>query len=106
GELVVAMDAVLDNTVSATRHVTGLSKELSTNTTNAVGGVPVQKIGRQLIEPVATSVDDVRQQTDDITGYVAGRCTATEILQRVPALDDQRTAYVMKRQRESTGPVP
>jgi methyl-accepting chemotaxis protein len=98
-ELATAMDAVLEHTVSATRHVTEVSQELSINTTGAVGEVQFQDIGRQLIEHVVTAVDGIRQQTDDVAAYAAGRSTAAEIIQRVPPVDDQRTTHVMKRQR-------
>jgi methyl-accepting chemotaxis protein len=104
-ELAEAMDAVLDGTVKATRQVTEVSRALSANTTGAVGEVQFQDIGRQLIEHVISAVDDVRQQADDVAGYVSGRSTAAEVLDRIHALDDQRTRHVMARQRETHAAV-
>lgn len=104
-ELAAAMDAVLEGTVSATRQVTEISHALSANTMGAVGEVQFQDIGRQLVEHVASAVDDLRRQTDDVMEYAAGRYTAEEILQRLLVIDDQRATHVMDRQRETHATV-
>lgn len=104
-ELAETMDAVLEGTVKATQQVTDVSRALSANTTGAVGEVQFQDIGRQLIEHVVSAVEDVRQQTDDVAAYASGRCSAAEILQRVRAVEDQRSQHVMARQRDTHAAV-
>ena len=104
-ELAETMDAVLADTVRATRQVTEVSRALSANTTGAVGEVQFQDIGRQLVEHVISAVEDVQQQADDVAAYASGRCTADEILERVRAVDDQRATHVMARQRETHAAV-
>jgi methyl-accepting chemotaxis protein len=104
-DLAATMDAVLADTVAATRQVNEISQALSANTISAVGEVQFQDIGRQLVEHVAAAVEDLRQQTDDVTAYASGRYTADEVMQRVLLVKDRDVTHVMKRQRDTHAAV-
>jgi methyl-accepting chemotaxis protein len=100
-ELAAVMDAVLEESVGATREVTEISKILTANTMNAVGEVQFQDIGRQMIEHVMAAVDDLRQQAGDVADYAAGRLTADEVMTRALVVQEKDASHVMARQRQT-----
>jgi len=100
-ELAAVMDAVLEESVGATREVTEISKMLTANTMKAVGEVQFQDIGRQMIEHVVSAVDDLRQQAGDVADYAAGRLTSDEVMHRALVVEEKDASHVMARQRET-----
>ncbi|MER7006105.1 methyl-accepting chemotaxis protein [Dactylosporangium sp. NPDC000555] len=93
----------LRETIDAADEVRRSSDALSAETTDAVGHVQFQDIGRQMIEHVIGAVEDMRRATIDARRYADAELPAEELLRQMTNVEDLRRRHVMAQQRLTHG---